>query len=338
MSIHTSTTVGTNDLRSALTAVRVHAGSDADLPTVHRIRLAIGRENVVVTATDTHTAGMAIVSVWDNDTNCGGPCTVDLLPADVTQILRIFGAVKEKSDLPEFMLRLNVTQDRLTITDCSGLVDGRAYRVPRLPTDGGALCAIPGLIMHQNDSAATLLADMVIAGEATARFRAASTAYAEPLEVEAHAANRALLIRCGGSFLGLMMPTRPTDEARDRMREWAADWNRRLPEIVAAAEAERAQAPTGNVGSVVAPEDLGDDRGIFLQAVELVVRTQFGSAPMLQRKLRLGFAKAQRLLDQMETAGIVGPPTQASEPRKVHVPADQLDALLDALRAEGGAS
>uniref|UniRef100_UPI002453C167 DNA translocase FtsK n=1 Tax=Nocardia abscessus TaxID=120957 RepID=UPI002453C167 len=84
---------------------------------------------------------------------------------------------------------------------------------------------------------------------------------------------------------------------------------------------------------------LGSDREAFLQAVDLVVRTQFASGSMLQRRMRIGFAKAQRLLDQMETAGIVGPAgDSASKPRDVLVPAEHGDALLEALRAEGGES
>ncbi|WP_280471165.1 DNA translocase FtsK [Nocardia cyriacigeorgica] len=341
MSITASVTVGTNDFRNALTAVRVHAGTDADVPTVHRVRLAIGRENVSVIATDMYTAGLAIASVWESDTNTGDTCTVDVLPGDVLQILRIFGAGKEKADEPEFMLRLDVSADRLTITDCSGLLDGRAYKVPRLPTDGGVLCTVPELIARQHDSAASLLADMIVGGETMARFRAAGSAYDEPLEIEAHTANRSLLIRCGDSFLGLIMPRRPSEDDLDRMREYRRDWDHRLPEIVAAAQAERAQADAEAVAAVVPPTSaaLGSDREAFLQAVDLVVRTQFASGSMLQRRMRIGFAKAQRLLDQMETAGIVGPADgSASKPRDVLVPAEHGDALLEALRAEDGES
>jgi S-DNA-T family DNA segregation ATPase FtsK/SpoIIIE len=114
----------------------------------------------------------------------------------------------------------------------------------------------------------------------------------------------------------------------DEVRKIVAHWRRQsAPQYIEGVEGEE-QLP-GLAGALGG--DAGDDDDLLDAALELVVRSQLGSTSMLQRKLKVGFARAGRLMDLLERRGIVGP-SEGSKARAVLMTVDEFEALSNAVR------
>ncbi|HTN80861.1 MAG TPA: DNA translocase FtsK 4TM domain-containing protein [Acidimicrobiales bacterium] len=115
--------------------------------------------------------------------------------------------------------------------------------------------------------------------------------------------------------------------SEDEVRKVVGHWRRQgggEPEYVAGIEGEDGRGATG----VSFAGDDDDDEALTRQAMELVVRSQLGSTSMLQRKLRVGFARAGRLMDLLEQRGVVGP-SEGSKARAVLMTPEELDGILN---------
>jgi S-DNA-T family DNA segregation ATPase FtsK/SpoIIIE len=115
--------------------------------------------------------------------------------------------------------------------------------------------------------------------------------------------------------------------SEEEVRKVAAHWRRQAPEVSYDAQVQGADDATAS-GNTLGDGGAGDDdEALVRQAMELIVRSQLGSTSMLQRKLRVGFARAGRLMDLLEQRGVVGPST-GSKARDVLMTPEELDELL----------
>ncbi|MHA7270419.1 hypothetical protein [Arthrobacter sp. HLT1-20] len=227
--------MNTKDLRQALQAVLPHVAQDDSYGNLCNIRVAVTDENLFIQATSTVSAAMAIASVWEHDHLTGDP-TVDvfeLSPTTVKELLSIFKASKNQpDDSIGDALRITVTGKELRFLDVSGLFPGKEFSIP----NGEVSPTYPNLTsLFYNALASDIVvpARIVTNGKLLQLFAHAAAAYAQPLAIEPTELKSRMLISCGESFLGLLMPIKAEEgsEIANDLLGWKAGWFNRLPDI-----------------------------------------------------------------------------------------------------------
>jgi ribosomal protein S25 len=335
----TAVTVDLRDLRSALAAVMPHVASMRHAPSLARVRITPQSQNLELSATDRYTIGLALVSIWEHDDSDGDATVIDLYAGDVAKILAVHHEPGKHDDAH---VRIATSEDMVTITDVSGLLEGEALALERVsPSEN-----FPDL---RKPFATSLRAGHSLAGEfwlnapLLHRFEAAQKTYGYPLVIEPTSRGGGLVIRCGDSFLGMLSMVRPDEDAQLEANRWADDWSTRI--APGADPVAWEEFMTSIYRSVTAEEDAraaksedAVDTDMVCEAAVLVIRAQFASTSMLQRKLRVGFVVAGKMIDRLEEAGVVGPP-DGSKAREVFTAPEHLDEALAKIRAlDGGES
>ena len=121
--------------------------------------------------------------------------------------------------------------------------------------------------------------------------------------------------------------------SEEEVRKVVAHWRRQAPEVVyvSGVEGDESDGPLGGGDFGGNGADGDEDEMLMRQAMELVVRSQLGSTSMLQRKLKVGFARAGRIMDLLEQRGVVGP-SEGSKARAVLMTVEEFELLQEAQR------
>lgn len=224
----TDVTVNTVDMRQALAAVVAHASADKDSDRLVRVRLEVTGQNVVLTATQGFTYGLAIVSVLDNSDGELG--SWDMSPVACKDVLAMFKVPTDLVD--DAALRFRTDSEHIEVQDVGGLFPGKTITLPRMP-DHDQFPDVAGIV-GQTVHEATWRLDEGVAtsGPFWAVFVAAMKAYKATVHLSAAppvAERTRLVVQVGESFIGLLMGSSDSRMVSDLRAYRDRDWPARLP-------------------------------------------------------------------------------------------------------------
>jgi hypothetical protein len=318
---------------TALRAVVPHASTDEDNPMLWRVQLRIAHHEAVFTAA----SGQSAILVRAGCTQPPDPDTVvHLRPTDVQHVVKLFKPPKDVSS------SVRVTTDpagRVTIAERDGLFDGRALELPAMSDSGTDVTDIAALI------AKTLRAPVGEARPVTEVYPAAlhaitttAGALGDSVVFEATTENGPLLVRVGDRCIGLVAAKHVDEDQALRDRERVrGEWSLRLPGLdVPDQERFDLRTASGFMGGAREQDGGGGHesgyRELLAEAATLVITTQFASTSMLQRKLRIGHGTADRVMDDLEAAGVVTTRPEGGGPRDVITGPGDADDVAAVLR------